>query len=207
LIRWRLRQDDSNGAAAQDDIVEWLLFRDLAERLADGRISEEDLVLEHGTSEWIPADSIVGLVRAAGRIRRDLEARDVTASMHSTANGNIAVTTDVLLPSTSREPEGSVSECDTHPSSTTFCFLNQQVSPRRLLPVIVVFAIIGLLTWQYWSDSSRFPVPVHVAKRQVGRSMPLVGDKSTVELVVICLDFVLVSIGVAFWVRKWKSRK
>jgi hypothetical protein len=68
LIRWRLKQDCSISAAAQDDTVEWLLFRDLAERLADGRISEEDLVLEHGTSEWIPADSIVGLVRAAGRM-------------------------------------------------------------------------------------------------------------------------------------------
>ncbi len=207
LIRWRLKQDYSISGAAQDDTVEWLLFKDLAERLADGRISEEDLVLEHGTSEWIPADSIVGLVRAAGRIRRELKSHHVAASIHVTANDDVAVTTEVLRPSTGFEHKGSVSERDSHQSSTTFGLLNQQVSPQRLLPVIAVFAIIGLLTWQHWSNSDRFPVPAHMAKLPVRHSMPLIGGISTVELVVICLDFMLVSIGVVFWIRKWKSRK
>jgi hypothetical protein len=136
-----------------------------------------------------------------------LKARDVAASVHITANENVAVTKEVLLASTSNEQKGAISERYTYQSSTTFGFLNQQVSPQRLLPVIVVFAIIGLLTWQYWSDSNRFPVPAHMAKHPVRHAMPLIGDISTVELVVICLDFVLVSIGVAFWIGKTRSRK
>ena len=207
MNRWRLNQNDADDRAGQSRSVEWLSFQDLAERLAEGRISEEDLVLEEGSSESIPVDSIVGLVRAAGRIRRELQSQQPGTSVGPNPvihpAGNDAAK---FLEVRANEATGTPGH-DSAQNTAEASVWNQRVSWQRLLLVAIPALIIAAFVWHSWSQASRFPVPARAAQRPVVWSLPVIGNVSTVEFILISLDILLVPVALVIWFRKGKTKE
>ena len=78
MSRWILQS-----AASDSDPIS---FEQLAQMLADGVVEEMDLVRPEQSTHWQPVDGVVGLCRAADRLRRT-SSPDGVAALEMLADG------------------------------------------------------------------------------------------------------------------------
>ena len=207
MNRWRLKQGDTADDARQSPAVEWLSFQDLAERLAAGQITEEDLILEEGASEWMAADSIVGLVRAAGRIRRERRTEGPMTPSENIPSENSAEDNITDRQKSGVRESSTRTESNSDQDQATSNIWNQRVPLRQLLSVVIPLAIVAALAWHSWSQASRFPVPSRATQKPAVWSLPVIGNVSTVEFILISLDILLVPIVLVIWFRNGTTKK
>ena len=195
--QWYL-QSDANGASP-------MTFDRLALLLAGGVVAGSDLVRNELESEWQPIESVIGLSRAADRLRVQAADDSIHQAEYSAADVSShepRPLADSTSDRSSQVPEpGTTSDATkTVPRSTSFG--RRPISIKLTLAALLATAVVGWLGWRQWHEARRFPVPAHVRQTSSEWSLPWIGVVSGLEVCLLAFDTVVVVAFGCWWMMK-----
>ncbi|MSR57925.1 MAG: DUF4339 domain-containing protein [Planctomycetaceae bacterium] len=191
-----------NSATSETPLSEMgpLTFDELAQRIADGSLTEDDLVRREASGEWQPVHKVVGLQHRARQLETRAAARnvampDAAASFTSGPVAMVAVTTieDFTSPLPSSDSDSEARR------------------PIRLALLSVPATLLVVwLAWTGWSahvESRRFPLPVHLRDQAAaGWHFLGWGPLSGLEYVLLWCDAVGVAAFVVYLIARQLRR-
>lgn len=207
---------------SEDHANQPISFEQLAALLADEAVHEWDLVRSADGFEWQSVDSVIGLCRAAGRIRSErtlrnagaqTEAQGRTAESAKSADESLRLEAgEVPHPRESGTGNSQVAEAkvratageptiDPGVSMPMLTLTSRAVPPT--LAVVAGICVVGIiwLVWSMWQQSRRFPIPAHLQQQSQPWVVPLLGPVSGFEMSLLGFDAVAVLLFVTWWLR------
>jgi hypothetical protein len=181
----------------RDEMANSLItFHELAVLIATGKVSMADLVRDESGSDWIPADSVIGLSREVARVRRQhgLESgglsREPAACADSVLRRIKAANQETLVPNVNNNVE----------------FGRTPQRPMKLVPRRVAAFFLGwaLLVWMARADHLKtLQFPTAGMSNPDYRWFPFVGEVRPVEHACLWLDVtVLGAVTLAYSFRR-----
>ena len=174
MSRWFLKSQPAD--------VEPISFEDVARLLADGRLGETDQIRSEPNGDWQTADSVIGLLKAAQRLRaahrppmRNKIPRPLTIAKLAPL---IAATPPVITKLSNLPAPAQVEKIDPPQRA--------QMAPTAVLSLFVVG--ICWFAWSWWQDANRFPLPLHLKNPSKPWELPLLGKLSGMESVLLVFD-------------------
>ncbi len=150
MNRWSVIRAESDGMNSG-----LLTFRELAQRLADGRILDEDMVLPEGEMRPIPVDSVVGLCRAVALLQREsaqLESDDLAALRETDEQNAVYGLSFDDVASTNLVSTTRTARSSPHIGSSRF---------QILVTAMICGGMIAFGFYSYLNEEKRFPTPVY----------------------------------------------
>lgn len=193
-----------------------LSFERLAEMLADQIVHEWDQVRLADSSEWQSIDSVIGLCRAAGRLRAEralpnadppIEAGQQSAKLTKSADASLLFDAEAV-PGKQKSVSGKWRNDEAAAVTSRGSAMNGAASkPHAISPVWTMFvclglAVVGWLAWSMWYESRRFPLPAHLQKPSQPWILPILGPVSGLEISFLAFDSVAVLV---FLVWRWRE--
>ncbi len=197
MSRWILQ------SAASDS--EPISFEQLAQMIADEVVQETDLVRPEHTMDWQPIDSVVGLCRAADKLR-----------LLSCSGGGAVAPVEIPVVANSGGVGGEASSAAVGTrtlkdrktdvrliaeSEAEQTKLSKPVSWTRVLTLGVIMALIARGGWWVWMDGRRFPRPAHLTEHAQPWTLPWLGPVNEFEIAMLAFDAVAVTTFLVWWFR------
>lgn len=198
MSRWILQS-----AASDSDPIS---FERLAQMLAQGVINETDLLRpEHG-DDWQAVDSVIGLCRAADKLRSSNAACDDSKDCEAKVEGNVATEPSDRLSNSAAQPSSVAVRAVAQGANGETAVSGREVptktvSWRRVSLLCIGLVMAGWCGWSYWIDSLRFPKPAHIANNPEPLMLPWIGAVSGFEVLMIAVDTIAVMTFVVWWFR------
>ena len=200
------------GSEQNHEANEPLTFEQLAQRLADGTLSETDLIRSETADHWQAADSVIGLSRAAEKLRlqRYEEPGDeagsgpsaiAPAGSESSRDQRIDATTGAKLRTDLVQAGTSKADLRTGDRHTG-------IRPPALIGILIICAVVAGLAWFGWSqwfEGQRFPRPAHLAPQSQPLSLPWIGPVSHFEIALLMFDAVALAAFAVWWFRSKRA--
>jgi len=186
--RWLIRTQKilSNSRRADsehsDDSSQSLTFEQLAQLLADGAIEELDLVKPDEGMDWQPVETVIGLCRAADKLRN---AQRQNSEFHGDDTNH-----DATL--------GTVADSASGPIRYS---VSKPVSWVRVLLLSASFGVAAWACWSFWNESRRFPRPAHLTNSLQPWILPGIGAVSGLEAMMLAMDAIAIFVFLFWWFR------
>jgi hypothetical protein len=171
-------------------------FHELAVLIATGKVSEADLVRDECGSDWIPADSVIGLSREVTRVRQQHSLQSAGLSSEPAVRGNPAI--HGINPANQKSAVPSV--------NNKMEFGRPPQRPLKLVPRRAAAFFMGwaLLVWMARADHLKtLQFPTAGMSNPDYRWFPFVGEVRPVEHVFLWFDVtVLGAVTLSFSFRR-----
>jgi hypothetical protein len=199
MSRWILK----SAANVQEPVS----FQRLAQLLANGEIDENDEVRPDDSRTWQTVDSIIGLRRAADRLRLSSPSTSVHAAESDTSPREVENETVRNGPMIVRVPISSPPDWNEADHARPLHDPVKPFSRWRVLLLIGAIGFVGWYGWSHWTESRRFPTPSYLISRPQTFSLPFPRDVGLLEVTLLTADMTAVSaFGVWWFVSKRRSR-
>lgn len=194
-----------------DESSQPLTFEQLAQLLADGAIEDSDLVKADDGMDWQPVETVIGLCRAAEKLRN---AQRQTSGFHGEVASEIR--TDVVPIPPVKAVRGWSSATDpvydtdlaTTPdtaavsaSGTIRSGVSKPVSWVRVLLLSASIGVAASACWSYWNESRFFPRPAHLTDNPQAWIFPGIGPVSGFEVMLLAVDTMAIFAFLFWWFR------
>ena len=203
MSRWILQSGDGASGA--------ILFEQLAQMLADCVVAETDHVRPEQGGEWQSIDSVIGLCRAADKLRIPGGERMDSGSnldAHESARVVDAGPPIVEVPhATVRDTTESTvirASVATINVASTAMLPRGPAKPVSLVRVLLLSASIGVaawVCWSVWNESRRFPRPAHLTNSLQPWILPGIGAVSGLEAMMLAMDAIAIFVFLFWWFR------
>ncbi len=194
MSRWILQ----SAASGTDPIS----FERLVQLLADETISETDLLRSEDQNYWQTVDSVIGLRRAAEKLR---------ASNAAGAAADISICSELIPPAPNVTPgslrEVAVNRLHSTKTNKHAVTRSDHVVPAKPLSWYRILALCGGICvaawccWSLWFESRRFPKPAHIANNPEPLILPWMGSVSGFEAILMTVDAVAILAFAIWWFR------
>ena len=217
--RWFIRtvsdtSDPRCGAPEHsNDSSQPVTFEQLAQLLADGVIEDSDLVQPDEGMDWQPVETVIGLCRAAAKLRS-------AQRQHPEFHGDAAAETRtevVPIPqvkavrtrSSATDPLYDTDRTTTPGTAAVSASGNIRCGvsvskPVSWVRVLLLSASIGVAAWacwSFWNESRRFPRPAHLTDNPQPWILPGIGAVSGFEAMMLAVDAIAVFAFLFWWFR------
>ncbi len=194
-----------------DDSSQPVTFEQLAQLLADGVIADSDLVKPDEGMDWQPVETVIGLCRAAAKLRN---AQREHPEFHSDAAAEtrteVVPIPQVKAVRTRSSATGPVYDTDlaTTPGTAAVSAsgnirsgVSKPVSWVRVLLLSASIGVAAWACWSFWNESRRFPRPAHLTDSPQPWILPGIGAVSGFEAMMLAVDAIAVFAFVFWWFR------
>ena len=189
--------------------------------LVDGRLQDADHVRAEGGGDWQTLDSVIGLIRAADRLRS--EAASQAAALGRNSNQPVGSGDPVRSAGESKSDDSSISARDvTHSVSCdsdilvvqvpladeiSVATMSRSISLARTIILSLVIGTVGWFGWSAWHESQRFPAPAHMRSRPAPWTLPLIGPVTGFEVSLLAFDVIALTMLSFWWLRSRRRAK
>ncbi len=215
--RWfiRTQKDLSNSRRGvsqhSDDSSRPLTFEQLAQLLADGAIEDSDLVKPDEGTDWQPVETVIGLCRAAEKLRNaqrqipefhgdaasETRTHVVPIPQMNTVRARAGATDPLHDTAHAAEP-GTAAV----PASNAIRYgVSKPVSRVRVLLLSASIGVAAWACWSFWNESRRFPRPPHLTDNPQPWILPGIGAVSGFEAMMLAVDTIAIFTFLFWWFR------
>ena len=220
--RWLIRTlrdvSDSRRGASQhsDDSSQPLTFEQLAQLLADGAIEDSDLVKPDEGMDWQPVETVIGLCRAAEKLRNapcqnpgfpgDAAADTGTGVVPIPEVQAVRARTGATDPLHDTAHAAEPSMAAVPASSAVRYGVAKPVSWVRVLLLCASIGGAGWTWWSFWNESRRFPRPAHLTDNPEPWILPGIGPVSGFEAMLLAVDAIAIVVFLRWWLsaKRWR---
>ena len=221
--RWciRTQKDLSNSrrrvSQHSDDSSQPLTFEQLAQLLADGAIEDSDLVKPDEGTDWQPVETVIGLCRAAEKLRNaprqkpefhgdaaaDTRTGVVPIPEVQAVRSRTGATDPVHDTALAAEPGTAAVPA----SSAVRYGVAKPVSRVRVLLLCASIGGAAWACWSFWNESRRFPRPAHLTDNPEPWILPGIGAVSGLEATMLAVDAIAIVVLLFWWLRakRWRA--
>ena len=217
--RWFIRtqknlSDSRRGTSGHsDDSLQPVTFEQLAQLLADGVIADSDLVQPDEGMDWQPVETVIGLCRAAEKLRSAQRQHSEFQSDAAAETRTEVVPIPQVKAVRSRSSAiGPLYDTDlaTTPGTAAVSAsgnIRSGVSaskPVSWVRVLLLSASIGVAAWacwSFWNESRRFPRPAHLTDNPQPWILPGIGAVSGFEAMMLAVDAIAIVVFLLWWLR------
>ena len=184
-------------------------FEQLAQLLADGGISETDLVRAEDNEHWQYVDSVIGLSRAAEKLRSTCRTGIAPSACIADSEVNTATASKVATSKTLGTATNGVSQfiSPAHKIQPSASVPAQRLSWLRVSVFCLGFGIAAWCGWSYWYESYRFPKPAYMAQNSEPLTLPWIGAVSGFQATLLAVDTVALIAFAVWWFRRNRGAK
>ena len=219
--RWLIRTlrdvSDSRRGASQhsDDSSQPLTFEQLAQLLAEGMIEDSDLVKPDEGTDWQPVETVIGLCRAAEKLRNaprqnpgfpgDAAADTGTGVVPIPEVQAVRARTGATDPLHDTDRSTTPGTAAVSAGGTIRCGVAKPVSCVRVL-LSASIGVAAWACWSFWNESRRFPRPAHLADNPEPWILPGIGPVSGFEAMLLAVDVIAIVVFLLWWLRakRWR---
>lgn len=167
-------------------------FSTLVEQMASGRLQDDDLVRNSDELHWRSTEEIPGLHRMALRLTQKTATETSKRQSPTTPSSQLELD---LIQKDSPKANSAAHYTESIPITPAGGHRHSAASPFLLTLILVTLllaALAGWFAWDQFAQQRRFPMPARVQPVPRGFHLPLLGTVSTLELLLLLMDAVIV---------------